>query len=132
MSPKVTVITPVYNGERYIEGAIASLLAQSFQDWELVIIDDGSSDSTPQILEKLADPRIRVFRQENAGEANARNVGLDQATGEYISFLDADDLYLPTALEDLSSFLDSHPEFDVIYSDGQICDDQDHPLMRLS
>ena len=132
MSPKVTVITPVYNGERYIEGAITSLLAQSFQDWELVIIDDGSSDSTPQILEKLADPRIQIIRQENAGEANARNVGLNHATGEYISFLDADDLYLPNALEDLSSFLDLHPEFDVIYSDGQICDDQDHPLMRLS
>lgn len=132
MSSKVTVITPVYNGERYIEGAVASLLAQSFQNWELVIVDDGSSDSTPQILEKLSDPRIRVFQQENAGEATARNVGLNQATGEYISFLDADDLYLPNALEDLSSFLDLHPEFDVVYSEGQICDDQDQPLMRLS
>ena len=132
MSPKVTVITPVYNGERYIGGAIASLLAQSFQDWELVVIDDGSSDSTPQILEKLTDPRIRIIRQQNAGEANARNVGLDHATGEYISFLDADDLYFPNAIEDLSSFLDLHPQYDVVYSEGQICDDQDQPLMRLS
>ncbi len=132
MSPKITVITPVYNGELFIEGAIASLLAQSLHDWELIIVDDGSSDSTPQILEKFEDKRIKVIRQKNSGEAKARNIGLNHATGEYVSFLDADDLYFPNAIEDLSSFLDLHPEYDVVYSEGQICDDQDRPLMRLS
>jgi glycosyltransferase involved in cell wall biosynthesis len=132
MNPKVTVITPVYNGEIYIEGAIASLLAQSFQNWELVIVDDGSTDSTPQILNRYTDGRIRVIRQENSGEASARNVGLRHATGEYVAFLDADDLYFPNALEDLSSFLDSYQQYDVVYSDGQICDDQGQSLMLLN
>ena len=130
--PKVTVITPVYNGELYIEGAIASLMGQSLQDWEWVVVDDGSIDSTPQILNKYTDTRINIVRQENAGEASARNVGLSHATGEYVAFLDADDLYFPNALEDLSSFLDANRQYDVAYSDGQICDDQGQPIMLLS
>lgn len=132
MNPKVTVITPVYNGELYIGGAIESLLAQTFQDWELVVVDDGSSDSTPAILNQYQDSRINVFRQENAGEAAARNAGLSHAIGEYVAFLDADDFYFPNALEDLSSFLDSNQQYDVVYSDGQICDEQGQPLMLLS
>lgn len=132
MNPKVTVIMPVYNGELYIEGAVASLLAQSFQDWELIIVDDGSVDSTAQILETFTDRRIHIIRQKNSGEANARNVGLNNAHGEYIAFLDADDTYLPNALEDLSSFLDMYSQYDVVFSDGQICDKNDHPLMSLT
>jgi glycosyltransferase involved in cell wall biosynthesis len=130
--PKVSVIMPVYNGELFINRAIDSLLSQSFHDWELVVVDDGSTDSTPQILEGFRDKRIRIIRQPNSGEASARNVGLGHATGEYISFLDADDLYLPNAIEDLSFFLDLHPEYHIVYSDGQICDHEDNPLMRLS
>ena len=92
---------PVYNGELFIEQALDSLLAQSFQDWELIIVDDGSTDSTPFILNRYAvDPRIRVIRQNNAGEAGARNTGLDNMKGEYMAFLDADDIYLPSALSD--------------------------------
>src|SRR5829696_2546414 len=132
MAPKVTVITPVYNGELYIQEAVDGLLAQSLQDWELVVVDDGSSDSTPQILANFTDQRIRIIRQQNAGEACARNVGLDHATGEYVAFLDADDFYFPNALEDLASFLDTNPQYDVVFSDGQICDEHDHPLMTLS
>jgi len=130
--PKVTVITPVYNGQSYIDTAINSLLSQTLQDWELIVVDDGSTDSTPQILEKFTDSRIRVIRQQNAGEARARNVGLQNVTGEYVALLDADDSYLPTALEELSAFLDSYPQFDVVYSDGQICDEQDRFLMTLT
>jgi len=132
MPPKVTVITPAYNAERYLEKTVASLLAQSFQDWELVIVDDGSTDSTPRILESFTDKRIKTIHQKNGGEARARNTGLENAAGEYIAFLDADDLYLPNALEDLSAFLDSHPEYSVVYSDGHICDEEDRPLMRLN
>lgn len=129
--PKVSVITPVYNGELYIESAIVSLLAQTFQDWELIVVDDGSTDSTPIILERFIDKRIKIFRQENSGEAHARNVGLENAAGEYIAFLDADDLYLPNALQDFTSFLDLHLEFGVVYSDGIICDSNEVPLIRL-
>lgn len=131
--PKISVITPVYNGETYIENAIESLLAQSCQDWDLIVVNDGSTDATAQILEKYtADGRIKVVHQKNSGEASARNVGLDDATGEYIAFLDADDTYFPNALEDLSSFLDAHPRYDVVYSDGLICDSDDNLVMHLN
>jgi glycosyltransferase involved in cell wall biosynthesis len=130
--PKVSVIMPVYNGERFIEQAIDSLLEQSFQDWELVVIDDGSTDTTPQILHQYPDERIKVIRQKNSGEAGARNTGLKHINGEYMAFLDADDLYLPNALEDLSSFLDQNPRYGVVFSDGYIFDHQDRPLMRLT
>ncbi len=123
---------PVYNGEPFLKESIGSLLAQSFQDWELIVVDDGSKDKTPQLLEQYADDRIKVFQQANQGEAGARNTGLIQATGDYVAFLDADDLYLPNALEDLSSFLDHNPQFDVVFSDGLICDEHDHFVMSLT
>jgi len=132
ITPKVSVLMPVYNGEIYIEQALESLLAQSEQDWELVVVDDGSTDSTPQILAKFNDARIKVVHQKNSGEACARNAGLEHAQGKYIAFLDADDFYFPNALEDLSSFLDLHPEYGVAYSNGQICDSNNQPLMTLS
>lgn len=124
---------PVYNGESFIGRAIDSLLAQSFEDWELIVVEDGSTDGTPQILEQHADNnRIRVIWQKNCGEACARNTGLDHMIGEYIAFLDADDLYLPNALKDLASFLDDHPQYGSVFSDGYICDDHERQLMRLT
>jgi glycosyltransferase involved in cell wall biosynthesis len=132
MSSKVSVIMPVYNGELFLKQAIDSLLAQSCQDWELIVIDDGSTDRTPQIIKQYTDKRIKVIRQANRGEAGARNTGLQHITGEYIAFLDADDIYLPNALQDLSSYLDSHPQYAVVFSDGFICDQEDKQLMRLT
>ena len=123
---------PVYNGEKYLNAALDSLLSQSVDDWELVVVDDGSADATPQILDGYQDPRIVRMRQDNAGEARARNVGLDHATGQYIAFLDADDLYLPNALADLSAFLDQCPEYDAVFSDGYTCDEQARVINRLS
>lgn len=130
--PKVSVIMPVYNGESFVKFAIDSLLSQSFHDWELVVVDDGSTDSTPQILREYRDTRIRVIRQNNGGEAAARNTGLDHMVGEYMAFLDADDVYLPHALADLSAFLDHNPQYAVVFSDGYICDHLDRQLMRLT
>ena len=130
--PKISVIMPVYNGELFVQQAIESLLAQSFQGWELIIVDDGSQDRTPGILEQYTDQRIKVIRQANRGEAGARNTGMRQMTGEYMAFLDADDTYLPGALHDLSSFLDANPQFDAVFSDGYICDHEDRQLMRLT
>jgi glycosyltransferase involved in cell wall biosynthesis len=129
---RVSVITPVYNGAKYLGPAIDSLLAQTMQDWELIIVDDGSTDETPQVIERCTDPRIVKVRQPNAGEAVARNTGLQRARGDYIGWLDADDLYLPNALADLAGFLDQHPEFDIVYSDGYVCDENGNTLMRLS
>lgn len=130
--PKISVITPVYNGEKYIVQAMDSLLAQTYTDWESIIIDDGSNDSTPRILQQYTDPRIRIIRQQNAGEAGARNTGLLHATGEYIAYLDADDYYTPNALADLTDFLDKHPEYGMAYSNGRICDSDGNFIMTLT
>lgn len=132
MTPKVSVIMPVYNGQAYLEQALNSMLAQSFQDWELVVIDDGSTDSTPNILARYTDSRIKVIHQDNSGEASARNMGLDHAKGDYIAFLDADDYYFPNALKDLSSFLECRSEYGVAYSNGEICDSNNQQIMTLS
>jgi glycosyltransferase involved in cell wall biosynthesis len=129
---KVSVIMPVYNGEKFLKIAIDSLLSQTFDSWELIIVDDGSTDTTASILASYVDHRINTFHQENGGEARARNTGLDQARGEYIAFLDADDVYLPNALADMTDFLDHHPQYDVIFSDGFLCDEHGTRLTRLS
>lgn len=130
--PKVSVIMPVHNGAKYLSSAIDSVFAQTCTEWELIVVDDGSTDATPQILEEYADPKVKKFRQDNAGVAIARNRGLNCATGQYIAFLDADDLYLPTALANLSSFLDRYSDYAAVYSDGYFCDKDEKPLLRLS
>jgi glycosyltransferase involved in cell wall biosynthesis len=130
--PKVTVIMPVFNGAEYLCAAIDSVTSQTFADWELVVVDDGSTDATPHILQEFSDPRVITIRQENQGEAVARNVGLDAAQGDYIAFLDADDLFLPNALADLAAYLDANLDVDVVFSDGFYCDRSGKPLMRLS
>lgn len=111
---KVSVITPVFNGESYIDSAIQSVIAQTFQDWELIVVNDGSSDGTAAILDGLDDPRIRVIHQANGGVSSARNVGLELARGEYLTFLDADDCLPSDALWARSAFLDEHPDVDIV------------------
>ncbi len=129
---KITVITPVYNGEKYLAAALDSLLAQTLADWNLIVVDDGSTDATPQVLASYQDERIKVLSKENGGEASARNTGLDHASGEYLAFLDADDLYLPNALADMAALLDSNPGVDVVFSDGYLCDENGKVLTRLT
>jgi len=132
MAGLVSVVMPVYNGEAYIAEAIESVISQGYPHWELVIVDDGSTDHTPDILRQYPDPRITVIRQENRGEAGARNTGLDHASGQYIGFLDADDMFLPTALEDLATFLDTHQDADIVFADANMIDASGAHLMRLS
>ena len=90
----VSIITPCYNGSKYIRETIESVLAQTYPDWEIYIIDDGSKDNSAEIAEEYEkkDGRIHLIRQENAGSAAARNNGIRQAEGQYIALLDADDL----------------------------------------
>jgi glycosyltransferase involved in cell wall biosynthesis len=130
--PKVSVITPVYNGQSYIGVAINSVLAQTLTDWELIVINDGSTDETAEILWQFSDRRIKVIHQSNAGEAAARNSGLVAATGELIAFLDADDLYLRNALQDMVACLDERPDIGAVYSEGYFCDEQQQILVPLS
>ncbi len=99
----VSIITPVYNRERYIEECIRSVQAQSYQDFEIVIVDDGSTDKTTEICSKLAaeDTRIKLLTGEHKGVSAARNIALDAAQGEYVFFLDSDDVIYPMLLETL-------------------------------
>lgn len=118
--PKVSVILPTYNASQYLENAIQSILAQTFDDFELIIIDDGSTDQTPEILARQVDPRITIMRQENQGLPKALNSGIKSARGLYLARQDADDKSLPQRLEKQVAFLDSHSEYALVGTWAQI------------
>lgn len=103
----VSVITPCYNGANYIAETIESVLSQTYQKWEMIIVDDGSTDASADIIKYFVqkDSRIILVQQANAGSAAARNHGIRRAKGQYIALLDADDLWLPEFLEKQISFL---------------------------
>ena len=113
--PRVSVIIPTYNCQTYIAEAVESVLAQTYQDFELIVIDDGSTDNTRQVLEPYLD-RIIYLYQENQGESVARNRGIQVAQGEYIAFLDSDDLWLLHKLERQVAVMDALPEAVLVYS----------------
>jgi glycosyltransferase involved in cell wall biosynthesis len=109
---KISCVVPAYNAERYLERALRSVFAQSLPPDEIIVVDDGSSDSTPEILARYAG-RVRVLRQDNAGPAAARNRGIEVATGELVCFQDADDEWLPPKLAKQAALLAAHPETDL-------------------
>ena len=98
---KISVVVPVYNCEKYIERAIESVIKQTYDNWELIIVNDGSKDSSLQIAQKFAgkDARIKVIDRENRGVSVARNIGIDEASGDLLMFLDADDWFEEKAFE---------------------------------
>ncbi|MCQ2344594.1 MAG: glycosyltransferase [Paludibacteraceae bacterium] len=104
---KVSIITPLYNGSRFVAQTIESVIAQTYQDWEMIIINDGSNDNGPAICREYAakDARIKVFDQPNGGSASARNNGIRRALGRYIALLDADDTWMPYFLESQLDFM---------------------------
>lgn len=107
--PKISVVMPVYNGEKYIKEAIDSILSQTFPDFEFIIINDCSTDNTESIIKSYNDSRIRYIKNEkNLGVAESLNKGLDVAKGEYITRMDADDISLPERFEKQISFMDRH------------------------
>jgi glycosyltransferase involved in cell wall biosynthesis len=108
-TPEVSVIIPTYNRAWVLKEAIDSVLAQEFRDFELIVVDDGSTDNTPQILESYAQD-LTVIRQPNRGVSAARNRGIVAANGRLISFLDSDDLWLPRKLSSQVNFFNSNPE----------------------
>lgn len=111
----VSIITPAYNAEKYIAETIQSVLGQTYENWEMLIADDGSTDTTAEIVKSFRDPRIRYFHQENGGLSAARNLSLQHAKGEYIALLDSDDIFLPNKLERQVAYLESHPQCDFCY-----------------
>jgi glycosyltransferase involved in cell wall biosynthesis len=116
--PKVSIIIPTYNRADLLPRAVQSVINQTYKDWELLIVDDGSADNTKEVVEKFAkkDPRIKYFYEENKGQGAARNLGIKNAQGEYIAFLDSDDEWLSEKLEKQINFLESHRKYEFCYT----------------
>ncbi len=133
MTPKVSVIMPAYNSAVHIEGAIDSVFAQRYEGIELIVIDDRSTDDTAQIVRRLAEIHPGIVLCRNArpqGCSGARNTGLEVATGEYISFLDSDDLWRPNHLGRGVSFLERRPEIDAVFFDFEVVDFESKAILH--
>ncbi|MGK7900452.1 MAG: glycosyltransferase [Hormoscilla sp.] len=128
--PLISVIVPVYNGEKTILQTVESVLKQTFTDFELIVINDGSTDSTLEILSGIQDPRLQVFSYPNTGSNPSRNRGFAHSSGEYIAFLDADDLWTPDKLEAQLQALQENPQAAVAYSWSDCIDESGKFLRR--
>ncbi|MEJ2613663.1 MAG: glycosyltransferase family A protein [Ignavibacteriaceae bacterium] len=123
---QVSVILTVYNRELYLKRSIDSLISQSFSDWELIAIDDGSTDNSLNVLRSYEEkfPNIRVIHQENQRIAQSRNRGIFLSAGKYITFLDSDDEYEESHLLKRIEFLNSHPDIDLLYGGVKVIGNQ--------
>jgi len=119
--PLVSVIMPAYNAEKYIGDSIQSVLDQTYSNWELLVVDDGSTDKTADVVRQFAarDSRVKYIFQQNGRQAKARNTGIAQSSGTLLAFLDSDDLWLPEKLERQLQTLDA-TNVDVVYSNGLV------------
>lgn len=120
-SPLVTVVIPAYNYGQFIAETLQSVQSQTYKEWECIVVDDGSTDDTARVVSAICagDDRIKYVKQSNGGLAAARNTGNAQAAGEYIQFLDADDLIEKQKLERQVEFLEQHPEIDILFSEAR-------------
>lgn len=132
VEPTFTIAMPAYNASRTIGASIRSVLAQTRPDFELFVVDDGSSDDTRAQVERFDDERVRLLQQENAGPGAARNRAIRAGTGRYVSMLDSDDLWLPTYLETMAAILDGDPEVGLAYTDAWVLDDGTGRIRRTS
>ncbi len=130
---KVSIIIPVYNGHKYLAATIRSVTDQLFTDFELLIINDGSTDDTEQIALELvnSDPRISYYQKENSGVSDTRNFGLEKANGEFVVFLDADDILEPDFLLSRVNFLFENPEIGICGSGVKMIDGDDKLITGL-
>jgi len=130
MVPRVSVVMPVYNGERFIAEAMKSVLSSEFRDWELLVLDDGSTDRSVAVARRVADgdARVRVMELPHAGIAATRNAGLAHARAEYIANLDSDDAMFPHRLALQVAYLDAHPECVAVSSRSVVVDEHSKPI----
>ncbi len=130
--PRVSVVIPAYNRESFVGEAIESVLAQTFDDFELLVIDDGSTDRTSDVVRSFRDRRIHLLCHEsNRGLPRTRNAGVDAARGDYLAFLDSDDVALPNRLAKQVAFLDHHPDHAAVGAWIDWMDDRGRPLGRV-
>jgi len=138
MHPKVSVIIPTYNRANYLRSAIQSVLNQTFKDLEIIVVDDASTDNTRQVVHEIVDDRIHyIAHKKNRGGARAKNTGIKNSEGEFIAFLDDDDLWIPTKLEKQLGLLNMNPEISVVYTgawdidkDGKVGRPLENPSLR--
>jgi len=127
--PEVSIITPVFNSSKFLEETIASVLNQTFTDWEWMITDDKSTDNSVEIIQKINDSRIQlILSDKNGGAGHARNLSLKQANGRFITFLDADDFWEPNFLEEMISFMKKENS-ELAYSNYARCDANLNPVI---
>ncbi|MBD2603276.1 glycosyltransferase family 2 protein [Scytonema hofmannii FACHB-248] len=130
--PQISIITPCYNAEKFIGKAIDSVRSQSFTDWEYIIVDDGSTDNSAEVIASYAaiEPRLQLVRQSNSGACITRNNGFQACSGksQYLLFFDADDCLEPTMLEVMVKYLNQHPQVGVAYCDFYNIDEDDKPI----
>lgn len=129
--PKISVIIPTYNHGRFVGKAINSVLNQTYKDFEIIVVDDGSTDNTRGLIDTHRN-QIKYIYQENQGLASARNTGIQASQAKYVAFLDADDWFAKKNLEVKVSFMESHPDAVWVYSDWQYLDDKGNYLEKGS
>jgi hypothetical protein len=129
--PKVTVVIPAYNAMRYLPETMETVLAQTFTNFEVLVVNDGSTDNTAEWVSQVTDARVRMVSQANQGLAGARNTGIINALGEYIAFIDADDLWERTKLEKQVRCLDENPEVGLVYTWTALADENGKPTGRV-
>ena len=128
LMPFFSVIIPLYNKAPYVAKTIESVLRQTFSDYELMVIDNGSTDGSGDIVAKYSDPRLQIHRiEENAGVSNARNKGVELTSAPYITFLDADDWWEPSFLEEMARLIEKHPSAGIYGTSYYIVKNGDSP-----
>jgi glycosyltransferase involved in cell wall biosynthesis len=130
--PTFSVVIPAYNARDLIGSTIRSVLDQTRDDFELIVVDDGSRDGTPEVVGAIEDSRLRLVRQANSGVAGARNRGVQESSGSLVSFLDNDDLWMPNYLELMGNALDADPGAGFAYTDGWSFEHRSRRIMRKS
>lgn len=130
MNPTISIITPCYNSEKFISETIQSVLNQTFENWELIIVDDCSKDESVRIINQFNDERIHLIAlKENVGAAQARNLAIDKAQSRYLTFLDSDDLWLPYFLEKTLNYLKTTGE-ELVYASYKRYDEDLNPMLE--
>jgi len=115
--PFFSVIIPTYNRKTFVEKAVLSVLSQTWREFELIVVDDGSTDETERSIRRINDERIRFFRQEHLGVSSARNTGINNATGDFAAFLDSDDLWVSEKLERTAFHIDLFPDINIFHTE---------------